>query len=332
MMKRRDFITLLGGAVAAWPLAARAQQKSGPSDIVRRIGYLAPSLSPEASRLIDAFRQGLHDLGYVEGQNIVLELRSAEGRPDRFPALAAELVALKLDVIVAGATPAVPALKQATQTIPIVFPLHTDPVGAGIVASLARPGGNATGLSHFSQDLAGKRVQLLKEVVPGMSRIAVLWISPNAAAQIQLKAVDAAARALGISVQVVESQGAEGLESAFQTATTGRCDALLAFDDPYIFILRKRVVELAAKSQLPAMYGQREVAVDGGLMAYGPNAEDMFRRAATYVAKILEGAKPADLPVQQPTRFDLVINLKTAKALGVTISDNLLALADEVIE
>ena len=331
-MRRRDFITLIGTTVAAWPIATRAQQKSGPSDIVRRIGYLAPSLSPEASRLIDAFRQGLHDLGYVEGQNIVLELRSAEGRPDRFPALAAELVALKLDVIVAGATPAVLVLKQATQTIPIVFPLHTDPVGAGIVASLARPGGNATGLSHFSQDLAGKRVQFLKEVVPGMSRIAVLWISPNAAAQIQLKAVDAAARALGLSVQVVESHGAEGLESAFQTATTGRCDALLAFDDPYIFILRKRVVELAAKSQLPAMYGQREVAVDGGLVAYGPNAEDMFRRAATYVAKILEGAKPADLPVQQPTRFDLVINLKTAKALGITVPTTLVAQATEVIE
>lgn len=325
-MRRRDFITLIGTTVAAWPIATRAQQKSGPSDIVRRIGYLAPSLSPEASRLIDAFRQGLHDLGYVEGQNIVLELRSAEGRPDRFPALAAELVALKLDVIVAGATPAVSALKQATQTI------HTDPVGAGIVASLARLGGNATGLSHFSQDLAGKRVQLLKEIVPRMSRIAVLWISPNAAAQIQLKAVDPAARALGISVQVVESQGAEGLESAFQTATTGRCDALLAFDDPFLFILRKRVVELAAKSQLPAMYGQREIAVDGGLMAYGPNAEDMFRRAATYVAKILEGAKPADLPVQQPTRFDLVINLKTAKALGITVPTTLVAQATEVIE
>ena len=268
----------------------------------------------------------------MEGQNIVLELRSAEGRPDRFPALAAEVVALKVDVIVAGATPAVLALKQATQTIPIVFPLHTDPVGAGIVASLARPGGNATGLSHFSQDLAGKRLQLLKEVVPRVSRIAVLWISPNAAAQIQLKAVDAAARALGLSVQVVESQGAEGLESAFQTATTEPCDAMLVIDDPFIFILRKRIVELAAKSQLPAMYGSREMAVDGGLMAYGTNAEDMFRRAGTYVAKILEGAKPADLPVQQPTRFELVINLKTAKALGITVPTTLVAQATEVIE
>jgi putative ABC transport system substrate-binding protein len=309
----------------------RAQKKNGPSD-VRRIGYLAPSLSPEASRLIEAFRQGLRDNGYVEGQNIVLELRSAEGRPDRFPALAAELVALKVAVIVAGATPTVLVLKQATQTIPIVFPVHTDPVGAGIVASLARPGGNATGLSYFSQDLIGKRLQLLKEVVPGLSRIAVLWISPNAAALVQLKAVDAAARALGVSVQVVESRGAEGLESAFQTATTGRCDALLVIDDPFSFILRKRIVELAAKGQLPAMYGPRESAVDGGLIAYGANIEDIFRRAATYVAKILEGAKPADLPVQQPTKFNLVINLKTAKALGLTISDNLLTLADEVIE
>lgn len=238
-MRRRDFISLIGGA-ATWPLATHAQQKNGRSHIVPRIGYLAPSLSPEASRLIEAFRQGLHDIGYVEGQNIVLELRSAEGRSDRFPALAAELVALKVDVIVAGATPTVLVLKQATQTIPIVFPVHTDPVGAGVVATLARPGGNATGLSYFSQDLTPKRLQLLKEVVPGMSRIAVLWISPNAAALVQLKAADAAARALGVPVQVVESRGAEGLESAFQTATTGPCDALLVVDDPFSFILRKR--------------------------------------------------------------------------------------------
>jgi len=331
-MRRREFITLIGTTVAAWPIATHAQQRNGPSDIVPRIGYLAPSLSPEASRLIEAFRQGLHDIGYVEGQNIVLELRSAEGRPDRFPALAAELVALKVDVIVAGATPTVLVLKQATQTIPIVFPVHTDPAGAGIVASLARPGGNATGLSYFSQDLIGKRLQLLREVVPGLSRIAVLWISPNAAALVQLKAVDAAAQALGISAQVVESRGAEGLESAFQTATTERCNALLVIDDPFSFILRKRIVELAAKNQLPAMYGPRESAVDGGLIAYGANIEDTFRRAATYVAKILEGAKPADLPVQQPTRFDLVINLKTAKALGLDVPPSLLAIASEVIE
>jgi putative tryptophan/tyrosine transport system substrate-binding protein len=330
-MRRREVILALGGA-AAWPIATHAQQKNGPSNIVSRIGYLAPSLSPEASRLIEAFRQGLHDIGYVEGQNIVLELRSAEGRPDRFPALAAELVALKVDVIVAGATPTVLVLKQATRTTPIVFPIHTDPVGAGIVATLAGPGGNATGLSYFSQDLTGKRLQLLKEVVPGVSRIAVLWISPNAAALVQLQAVDAAARALGVSVQVVESRGAEGLESAFQTATTGSCDALLVIDDPFTFLLRKRIVELAAKSKLPAIYGPREFAVDGGLMAYGANIEDMFRRAATYVAKILEGAKPADLPVQQPTRFDLVINLKTAQALGLNVPPTLVATADEVIE
>jgi putative tryptophan/tyrosine transport system substrate-binding protein len=332
-MRRREFITLIGTTVAALPVATHAQQKNGPSDIVPRIGYLAPSLSPEASRLIEAFRQGLREIGYVEGRNIILELRSAEGRPDRFPALAAELVALKVDVIVAGATPTVLVLKQASQTIPIVFPIHTDPVGAGIVATLARPGGNATGLSYFSQDLTGKRLQLLKEVLPGMSRIAVLWISPNAAALVQLKAVDAAARSLGVSAQIVESRGAEGLEGAFQTATTtGPCDALLVIDDPFTFLLRKRIVELAAKSHLPAVYGPREFAVDGGLMAYGANIEDMFRRAATYVAKILEGAKPVDLPVQQPTRFDLVINLKTAKALGLTIPQSLVTWADEMIE
>jgi putative ABC transport system substrate-binding protein len=326
VIDRRTFLAGTGAVLLAAPLAAEAQPR------IPRIGYLAPSVSPEASRLIGAFRQGLRELGYVEGQNIALELRSAEGSADRFPPLAAELVALKVDVIVAGATLAVLPAKQATGTIPIVFPVHTDPVGAGLVASLARPGGNVTGLSFSSEDLTGKRMELLKETIPEVSRMAVLWNSPNAAAFVQLKAAEVAARALAVSLQVVEVQGAEDLERAFRVATQGPSGALLVVDDPTTFLLRKRIVGLAAKSRLPAMYGPREFAIDGGLMSYGANLEDMFRRAATYVGKILKGAKPADLPVEQPTKFELVINLKTAKALGLTIPPSLLGRADEVIE
>ena len=233
VLERRRFIALVSGGLLAVPLAADAQ----PAGRIPRIGYLAPSLSTEASRLIGAFRQGLRELGYVEGQNVALEFRSAEGSADRFPALAAELVALKVDVIVAGATPAVLPAKEATATIPIVFPVHTDPVGAGLVASLARPGGNVTGLSFSSEDLTGKRMQLLKEIVPGLSRIAALWYSPNAAALVQLKAAEAAARALAVSVQFLEVRGAEGLEKAFQAAT-GASGALLVVDDPATFLLR----------------------------------------------------------------------------------------------
>jgi putative ABC transport system substrate-binding protein len=327
-MNRRAFIATATAILVA-PLNAGAQQ---PAPRVSRVGYLAASVGSEASHLIEAFRQGLLELGYVEGRNIALEFRSAEGSADRFPALAAELVALKVDVIVAGATPAVLAAKQATGTIPIVFPVHTDPVGAGVVATLAHPGGNATGLSFSSEELTAKRMELLKEVIPGLSRVAILWHSPNAAALVQLKAVEVAARALAVSVQVLEVRGAEGLDRAFQAATGGPSGALLVIDDPATFLLRKRIVGLAAKSRLPAIYGPREFAVEGGLMAYGANLAGMFRRAAVYVDKILKGAKPADLPVEQPTKFDLVINLKTAKALGLTIPQPVLLRADEIIQ
>jgi putative tryptophan/tyrosine transport system substrate-binding protein len=327
-MDRRAFIGSVAGSLVGAPLGAGAQATAR----IARIGYLAPSLSTEALRLIEAFRQGLREHGYVEGENIILELRSADGRADRFPALATELVALRVEVIVAGATLAVLPAKQATTTIPIVFPVHTDPVGAGLVASLARPGGNVTGLSFSSEDLTGKRVQLLKEIVPEVSQIAVLWKSPNAAAMVQLKAVEVAARALTVSVQVLEVRDAESLESAFRAATTGHSAALLIIDDPFTFLLRKRIVELALESRLPAMYGPREFVVDGGLIAYGANLQEMFRRAATYVAKILQGAKPADLPVEQPTKFELVINLKSAKALGLAIPQSLVTRADEVIQ
>ena len=328
MIDRRTFLAGTGAVLLAVPPAAEAQQSAR----IPRIGYLAPSVSPEASRLIGAFRQGLSELGYVEGQNIALELRSAEGSADRFPALAAELVALKVDVIVAGATLAVLPAKQATGTIPIVFPVHTDPVGAGLVASLSRPGGNVTGLSFSSEDLTGKRMELLKETIPGLSRMAVLWKSPNAAALVQLKAAEVAARALAVSLQVLEVRGAEDLERTFQAATRGASGALLVVDDPATFLLRKRIVGLAANSRLPAMYGPREFVIDGGLMSYGANLEDMFRHAATYVGKILKGAKPGDLPVEQPTKFEFVVNLKTAKALGLTIPPSLLGRADEIIE
>lgn len=326
-LERRRFAALVGSALLTAPFAAEAQAARVP-----RIGYLAPSLSPEASRLIAAFRQGLRELGYVEGQTIALELRSAEGNPERFAGMAAELVALNVDVIVAGATLAVLPAEQATRTIPIVFPVHTDPVGAGLVASLARPGRNATGLSFSSEDLTGKRMELLKETIPGVSRIAVLWKSPNPAALVQLKAAELAARPLAVSLHVLEVRGAEDLESAFQAATQGASAALLVVDDPATFLLRKAIVELAARSRLPAMYGPREFALDGGLMSYGANLEDMFRRAATYVSKILRGAKPADLPVEQPTNFDFVINVKAAKALGLSIPQSLLARASEVLQ
>ena len=322
----------LAAVLALGLLAASLAAEAQPAPRIPRIGYLAASLGTEASHLIEAFRQGLRELGYVKGQNIALEFRSAENSADRYPALAAELVALTVDVIVAGATPAVLAVKQATGMIPIVFPIHTDPVGAGLVANLARPGGNVTGLSFSSEDLPGKRIELLKEVIPGVSRIAVLWNSPNAAALVQLKTAEVAARALSVSVQVLEVRGADGLERAFQAATRGASGALLVLDDPATFLLRKRIVGLAAKNRLPAMYGTREFAVDGGLIAYGANVPDMFRRAAIYVDKIIKGAKPADLPVEQPTKFDFVINLKTAKALGLTIPPSLLLRADQVIE
>jgi putative ABC transport system substrate-binding protein len=260
-LQRRRVIAVVAGGLLAAPFAAEPQTANP------RIGYLAPSLSPEASRLIGAFRQGLRDLGYVEGKNVALELRSADGSPERFAALAAELVALKVDVIVAGATLAVLPAKQATATIPIVFPVHTDPVGAWLVASLARPGRNITGLSFSSEQLTGKRIELLKETIPGLSRISVLWKSPNAAAVVQLNAADVAARALAVSLHVVEVRGAEDLEGAFRAATQARSGALLVVDDPATFLLRKSIVQLAANSRLPAMYGPREFAIDGGLMS-----------------------------------------------------------------
>ena len=319
---------VLGGLFA--PVCAEAQGVAK----VNRIGYLNLTPDPEGVRY-QAFLHGLRDHGYVEGRNVVIEYRSAEGKIDRLPTLAAELVSLKVDVIVAAVTAAALAAKQATRTIPIVFPLVSDPVATGLVASLARPGGNATGLSFFAPELVGKSMELLKQAVPGVSRVAVLWL-PAAFAEHQGKALvknaEGAARALNVRLQLVETRGPDDFEKAFSEMARARADALMVLTGTFVQVGVGRVVDLVAKSRLPAIYPLREAVEAGGLMSYGPNVSDQFRRAATYVDKILKGANPADLPVEQPTKFELVINLKTAKALGLTIPASVLARADEVIE
>ena len=326
---RRDFL-IAAGALLAAPLAAEAQQAAK----VPRIGYLTTSLGVSPQRP-EAFRQGLRDLGYVEGRNLVIEYRDAEGKVDRLPALAAELVALKVDVIVTGAsTLAARVAKEATRTIPIVFAAG-DPVGSGLVTSLARPGGNVTGLSAFAPELVGKRLELLKQAVPGVSRVAVLW-QPGAFGERTekdtLKRAEVAARDLGVPLQFVEARGPADFDRAFSDMTRARAGALTVLASNMFNSERRRLVDLAAEKRLPAVYSARELVDAGGLMSYGANLAELNRRAATYVDRILKGAKPADLPVEQPTKFELIINLKTAKALGLTIPPSLLLRADQVIE
>jgi putative tryptophan/tyrosine transport system substrate-binding protein len=284
----------------------------------------------------EAFRQGLRDLGYVEGRNVVIEYRDAEGKVERHPALAAELVALKVDVIVvAGSTLTAQTVKQATSTLPIVFIAVGDPVGSGLVTSLARPGGNVTGLSNIGPELVGKRLELLKQAVPGVDRVAVLWL-PGALGERtdkdMLTGADVAARALGVRLQFVEARGPDEFARAFSDMTSARAGGLTVLPSARLLREHRRLVDLAAKNRLPAVYTSREFVDAGGLMAYGANLADLYRRAATYVDKVLKGAKPADLPVEQPTKFELVINLKTAKALGLEIPPTLLTRADEIIE
>ena len=330
-MDRRTFVAGTGAVFIAAPLPAEAQQAAKAP----RIGWLAANLAPNP-HLIEAFRQGLRDLGYVEGRNVVIEHRSAEGKLERLPALAGELVALKVDVIVAAAILPALAAKQATKTIPIVFTSATDPVTDGLVTSLARPGGNATGLSTISTpEIVGKRLELLKQVIPGITRVAVLWQPGGQGERTNkdmLKGAELAARALGVRLQAVETRGPEDFDRAFSDMTRARAGALTSAGGTMFFNERRRLVDLAAKNRLPAAYTQREFVDAGGLMAYGANIADLWRRAATYVDKILKGAKPGDLPVEQPTTFELVINLKTAKALGLTIPPSLLVRADQVIE
>jgi putative tryptophan/tyrosine transport system substrate-binding protein len=330
-MDRRAFMVSITGSLLAAPLAAEAQEAAK----VARIGYLSTNLAANP-HTHEAFRQGLRDLGYVEGRNIVIEYRDAEGKPERLPALAAELVALKVDVIVAAASNHLAlAAKQATRTLPIVFAAASDPVASGLVTSLARPGGNVTGTSVLSPELVGKRLELLTQAVPGVSRVAVLWL-PGALGERtekdMLNEADVAARALGVQLQFVEARGLADLDRAFSDMTRARAGALTVL--PSLMFLRehRRLVDLAAKHRLPAVYTVKEYVDAGGLMAYAPNLADVFRLAATYVDRILKGAKPGDLPVEQPTKFELVINLKTAKALGLTIPPSLLQRADQVIE
>jgi putative tryptophan/tyrosine transport system substrate-binding protein len=329
-MDRRAFIGTLAGGLVAGPLAAEAQQAAK----IARIGYLAADLTV-SRHMNEAFRQGLRDLAYVEGRNVVIEYRDAEGKPERLPALAAELVGLKADVIVASDTPAALAAKQATRTLPIVFIGAGDPVTSGLISSLARPGGNVTGLSLLAPELRGKRLELVTQAVPGVSRVAVLWQPGGLGERTgkdQLKEVEVAARALGVRLQVVEARGPADFDRAFSDMTRARAGALTVLGSAMFANERRRLVDLAAKHRLPGVYGFREYVDAGGLMAYGPNVADLFRRAATYVDKILKGTKPGDLPVEQPTKFELIINLKTAKALGLTIPQSVLGRADEVIQ
>ncbi len=332
-MDRRTFLATMAVSLLVAPHAAEGQ----PAGKIARIGILL-TVSPElllSRALLDAFRQGLRERGYVEGQNIVIEYRSAQGRVERFPELAAELVRLKVDVIVAGATPAALAAKQLTTTIPIVAAVMADPVRDGLVTSLARPGGNVTGLTFLAPGLVAKRLQLLKEAVPGVSRVAALWHSGAFGEHTMretLNETEVAAQALGVQLQLLEASSPDDFDKAFSAMTRNRASALIVFPSAMFYTEHRRLVDLAAKHRLPVMYAFREAVDAGGLMAYGASIPDLIRRAATYVDKILKGAKPADLPVEQPTKFELVINLKTARGLGLTIPPSLLVRADEVIE
>ena len=324
-MRRRDFIFLLAGATAAWPLALRAQQ-AGKIYTVGSLTAGAPI--PGITTLGDTLRE----LGWIEGKNIAFERRYAENRLDRLPALAAELVDLKVDVIVAAGTLAPLAAKRATTTIPIVMTAAGDPVGSGLVPNLARPGGNVTGLSLMVPDLGGKRLELLKELLPRMSRVAVLWNAANPYPALVFKETERAAQTLGIAVQSLEVQEPNDFGHAFEAAERHQPDALIMVEDPLTIDFRKQIADFALTHRLPAMNGFRQFVDAGGLMAYGASLSDLLRRAAGYVDKILRGAKPSDLPVEQPTKFELIINLKTAKALGIENPPMLLARADELIE
>jgi putative ABC transport system substrate-binding protein len=310
----------------AAPLAAEAQQAGK----VPRIGYIRAEGPPAAD--IEAFRQGLREHGYVEGKNIVVEYRWADGNEQRLRAIVAELIRVKVDLIVTSAPAATRAAKEAATTIPIVMVLVADPVAFGFVASLARPGGNVTGFAFLLPELSGKRLQLLKDAIPGLSRVAVLWNAINAYKAFDLKEVQAVAEALNVAVRTLPVRGPDDFADAFETAVKSGAGGLITLDDPFTIAHRTRIVNLALKYRLPAVYGVRPFADAGGLMTYGPDRVDQNRRAATYVDKILRGTKPADLPVEQPTKFELVINLKTAKALGLTIPQSLLLRADQIIQ
>jgi len=323
---RRQFISALGGAAAAWPLAAHAQQAGK----LPTIGFLGAATASTWGPWTAAFVQRLRDLGWVEGRTIAIEYRWAEGRTERFAEIAAEFVRLKVDVIVTAGS-AVPIVKQATSVIPIVFALGIDPVGAGLVASLTRPGGNVTGLSSQESDLASKRLEFLREVIPRLRRLAIMANVGSPQAMLEMGEVQAAARTLGLEVAPLEIRRAEDIAPAFE-ALKAQADALYVFQDGLVSANRTRIITLALGAHLPTIFGSSDLVQAGALMSYGPSFSDLFRRAAEMVDKILRGTKPGDIPVEQPTKFDLVVNLTTAKALGLTIPESFLALADEVIE
>jgi ABC-type uncharacterized transport system substrate-binding protein len=321
-------IVALAVTLAMCGARAEAQQPKR----VPQIGYLGGSSLSAIPARIEAFRQSLRELGYVEGKNIVIDWRWAEGKVDRLPALAAELVRLKVDVIVTGTPQATRSAKQATVTVPIVMAFDDDPVGSGFVASLARPGGNITGLSSLSPELSGKQLELLKEVLPKLSRVAVLGDVTRPGIPQALREINLAADAFRVQVQYLEVRGPKDIEPAFRAASNEHADAVLVLGSPVLNSQRKQVLELVVKSRLPAIYPRPEYVEDGGLVFYGVSYTELYRRAATYVDKILKGAKPADLPVEQPTKFELIINLKTAKQIGVTVPQKVLARADKVIK
>jgi len=327
LLRRREFITLLGSATA-WPLAARAQQPAMPL-----VGFLNPTSPDPNVDLLRAFRQGLKETGYVEGENVAIEYRWAENQIDRMPALAAELVRKQVAVIATtGATVAASAAKAVTTTIPIVFLTGADPVESGLVASLARPGGNLTGINLLTIDLTAKRLELLRELVPAATRVAVLANPAGPAPEAMLRDVETAARAMGLQVQVLNAGTSPEIDAAFASFVRERPDALFVGPDPFFVSRRVQLVHLASRHAVPAAYTQRDYAVAGGLMSYGSNLMDAFRQVGVYTGRILKGAKPTDLPVVQASKFELVINHETARMLGLTVPDKLLATADEVIE
>jgi putative tryptophan/tyrosine transport system substrate-binding protein len=328
-MRRRDFISLIGGAAATWPFAARAQQAA-----IFKLGYLEPGSpsDPIEANLRRQFLLGMRDLGYIEERHFKMEDRNADGHLDRLPALAAELVHLPVDILVVGGEASIRAAKQATDKIPIVMTLAADPVGSGLVPSLSHPGGNVTGMSALAADMASKRVELLKEVVPRAARVVVLWNSNNQSKVLEWKETEIATRAVGLTLRSVEVRAPEELNGAFTTISREKSDALITLTENLTLAFRQQIGNFALSNRLPMITELREFVVEGGLASYGTSRLDLWRRSASYVDKIIRGANPGDLPVEQPTRFELVINLKTAKAIGLDIAPTVLTRADEVIE
>jgi putative tryptophan/tyrosine transport system substrate-binding protein len=324
-MKRREFITLLGGATVAWPIAARAQ----PGPRMRRVGVLWPGAAPPAAPRLESFREGLREAGYIEGQNLTIELRYSRRGSQHLPELAAELVRLNVEVIQASGDHAPKIAQQATGIIPILA-FTDDVLGAGLVASLSRPGGNTTGLTILAPELSAKRLEILSEIVPGLSRVAALW-DPNSGKS-QVSTTEIAARAMNIQLQVLKVQHRDDLAEAFAAARKGEAQAVNIFGSPYLASLSKEIIGFAAAHRLPAIYQWKEHVEDGGLMSYGPSLVQLWRQAGIIAAKLLNGAKPADMPVEQPTKFELVVNTRTAKTIGISLSPSLLVRADEVVD